>query len=156
MLNAWHYRDNNKLLLLQVVEHIAAYLGLDGTLVRERNFMRPNTLPPCWPVLNHKTKSSHSLPAKQAKQAEPKRSSPAAAASVSNGVKQNLHSMGEQEKGKKKKSDSDKPKEVICGRYLTKGTDSDLQDDRSRASPNGRYDRLSLFAYTKFSVKSAA
>lgn len=139
-------------MLLQVVEHIAAYLGLDGTLVRERNFMRPNTLPPQWPVLNNNTKSNHSVPAKQA---EPKRSSPAAEASVSNGVKQNLHSMGEQEKGKKK-SDSDKPKEVICGRYLTKGTDSDLQDDRSRASPNGRYERLSVSAYTKFSGNFAA
>ena len=29
------------LLLLQVVEHVAAHLGLDGTEVRQRNFWRP-------------------------------------------------------------------------------------------------------------------
>jgi len=28
-----------------VVEHVAGYLGLDATLVRERNFMRPKDLP---------------------------------------------------------------------------------------------------------------
>ncbi len=35
----------NWLLLVQVVEHVAGYLGLDATLVRERNFMRPKDLP---------------------------------------------------------------------------------------------------------------
>lgn len=29
----------------QVVEHVAGYLGLDATLVRERNFMYPKDLP---------------------------------------------------------------------------------------------------------------
>ena len=28
-----------------MVEHVAGYLGLDATLVRERNFMRPKDLP---------------------------------------------------------------------------------------------------------------
>lgn len=32
-------------LLAQVVEHVAGYLGLDATMVRERNFMRPKDLP---------------------------------------------------------------------------------------------------------------
>lgn len=32
-------------LILQVVEHVAGYLGLDATLVRERNFMYPKDLP---------------------------------------------------------------------------------------------------------------
>lgn len=31
--------------LVQVVEHVAGYLGLDATMVRERNFMRPKDLP---------------------------------------------------------------------------------------------------------------
>lgn len=30
---------------VQVVEHVAGYLGLDATLVRERNFMYPKDLP---------------------------------------------------------------------------------------------------------------
>ena len=30
---------------MQVVEHVAGYLGLDATLVRERNFMYPKDLP---------------------------------------------------------------------------------------------------------------
>lgn len=122
------------MLFVQVVEHVAAYLGLDGTVVRERNFMRPNTVPPQWPVHSDSTTSNQSVTTKQA---GPQRGSPAAEASISNGVKPSVHSMAQQEEGVRQQEEG-KPKEVICGRYLTKGKDSNLQDDKSRTSPSGR------------------
>ncbi|DBA80138.1 TPA: hypothetical protein ACH3X2_007614 [Trebouxia sp. C0005] len=36
---------NAVMIMEQVIEHVAGYLGLDATLVRERNFMRPKDLP---------------------------------------------------------------------------------------------------------------
>lgn len=36
---------NAVMVMEQVVEHVAGYLGLDATMVRERNFMRPKDLP---------------------------------------------------------------------------------------------------------------
>ena len=120
--------------LVQVVEHIAAFLGLDGTLVRERNFMRPKNLPPRWPVLKDNTNLNHSTTAQHASS---KGHSSAAEPRCAQGVKQNLNSMGEQEKGAKRET-KHQSKEVLCGRYLTKGKGTDLEDDKSQASPSGR------------------
>ena len=122
-----------RLLLVQVVEHIAAYLGLDGTLVRERNFMRPTTLPPQYPVLKDNTNSSHSnsaqhaqqkqsAPAQHTKRVQQSRANsgtPEASVSNSSGVKQNVQSMGEQENLARQDLD-DPRREVLCGRYLPK------------------------------------
>lgn len=130
------------MVLVQVVEHIAAFLGLEGTLVRERNFMRPKTVPPHWPILNDNTSLNHSMIAQHASSKAP---SSAEGTSPAHGVKQNLNSMGEQERGAKheaKREASHQSKEVLCGRYITKGSDTGLQDDKSRASPSGRYARL--------------
>ena len=134
---------------MQVVEHIAAYLGLDGTLVRERNFMRPNTLPPQYPVLKDNTNSSHSTPAQQkhstpaqqaqhakhAQQSGPDSNGPDTSVSSSNGLKQNVQSMGEQENLARQNLE-DPRREVLCGRYLPKKSKEETQ---SQDAPAGRY-----------------
>ena len=117
-----------------MVEHVAGYLGLDATLVRERNFMRPKDLP------------AHPYPAPPLPEPSTSALKPVIKADDQNcnGKAQHLDAHSESsgtghvnrgqelgEQGKKGRSDSlgqqksDSTPDVVCGRFQFKEPNGD-------------------------------
>ena len=114
-----------------MVEHVAGSLGLDATLVRERNFMHPRDLaahpyaPPAPPPASAATASS-ARPAKQSVSGKAV-DADAHSASDSGGLAKGGEQVSGQEgdKGSRGASEQEKKKrgstpDVVCGRFQMK------------------------------------
>ncbi len=109
-----------------MVEHVAGYLGLDATLIRERNFMRPKDLPahpyPAPPLLESSTSALNPVTKADDQNCSGK-AQHLDAHSESNGI--GLVNGGQElsEQGKKGGNDSSGQKkngstpDVVCGRF---------------------------------------
>ena len=124
---------------MQVLEHVAGYLGLDATLIRERNFMHPKEIPHPYPVTEPQ-QSSVSKPYVKADHQN------------CNGKAESLqtHTQTSQRKGGSTNAEGDEQvakdlhgrkkdaafPDVVCGRFQLRAADAD--DPGSVNNPEGR------------------
>ena len=137
-LNSWCQHPSLIHLILQVVEHVAGFLGLDASLVRERNFMYPKDLPA----------HPYALPILKSRVQAPKTASTFAKKDYQNcnGKAEHLdsHSTSNgssvQPKGDSNLDDSSGKghtnPDVVCGRFQLKDASSD--GSQAVASSSGR------------------
>jgi hypothetical protein len=124
-------------LLVQVVEHVAGYLGLDATLVRERNFMRPKDLPahpyPAPPLPEPSTSALKPVTKADDQNCNGK-AQHLDAHSESNGTGRVNGGQKSSEQGEKGGNDSlgqkksDSTPDVVCGRFQFKEPNGDKAD----------------------------
>ncbi len=120
-----------------MVEHVAGYLGLDATLVRERNFMRPKDLPahpyPAPPLPEPSTSALEPVTKADDQNCNGK-AQHLDAHSESNGTSHVNGGQELSEQGEKGRNDSlgqeksDSTPDVVCGRFQFKEPIGDKAD----------------------------
>lgn len=116
---------------MQVLEHVAGYLGLDATLVRERNFMYPKDLPahPYAPPTLHpkaETPKPATAPAKTDDQNCNGKAEYLGAHSEAKSS--SLDGKGEEQRRKDAAGKGQATPDVVCGRFQMKEPGGDASE----------------------------
>ena len=124
---------------MQVLEHVAGYLGLDATLVRERNFMYPKDLP-AHPYATPTLKPNAATPTPATAAAKPDDQNCNGKADFlgahSQAKTSSLDGKGEEQR-KNAAGKSQATPDVVCGRFQMKEHGDDASEVSAMSA--GRY-----------------
>lgn len=124
---------------MQVLEHVAGYLGLDATLVRERNFMYPKDLP-AHPYAPPRLQPTAETPKPAAAAAKPDDQNCNGKAEFldahSEAKSSSLDGKGEEQR-KDAAGKSQSTPDVVCGRFQMKEPGGDAPEVSAMSA--GRY-----------------